>query len=34
LYLLVAHETGLPAVVGVLRDLPRDAADTAVIEIS
>lgn len=33
-YLLVADETGLPAVAGILRDLPRDAVGTAVIEIS
>jgi len=33
-YLLVADETGLPAVVGILRDLPRDAVGHAVIEIS
>lgn len=31
--LLVADETGLPAVVGILRDLPRDAVGTAIIEI-
>lgn len=33
-YLLVADETGLPAVVGILRDLPREAVGHAVIEIS
>lgn len=32
-YLLVADESGLPAVVGVLRDLPREAVGHAVIEI-
>lgn len=32
-YLLVADETGLPAIAGVLRDLPRDAVGHAVIEI-
>jgi NADPH-dependent ferric siderophore reductase len=31
--LLVADETGLPAVLGILRDLPRDARGTAFIEI-
>jgi len=31
--LLVADETGLPAVAGVLRDLPRDATGIAIIEI-
>lgn len=30
--LLVADETGLPAVAGVLRDLPRDAVGDAIIE--
>jgi NADPH-dependent ferric siderophore reductase len=33
-YLLVADETGLPAIAGVLRDMPRDAVGHAVIEIS
>jgi NADPH-dependent ferric siderophore reductase len=32
-YLLVADETGLPAVAGILRDMPRDAVGHAVIEI-
>lgn len=32
-YLLVADESGLPAVVGILRDMPRDAQGDAVIEI-
>lgn len=32
-YLLTADETGLPAVAGILRDLPRDAVGHAVIEI-
>lgn len=32
-HLLVADETGLPAVAGILRDLPRDAAGTAILEI-
>jgi NADPH-dependent ferric siderophore reductase len=32
-HLLVADETGLPAVAGILRDLPRDARGTALIEI-
>ena len=32
-HLLVADETGLPAVVGILRDLPRDATGAAYIEI-
>ena len=32
-YLLVADETGLPAVAGILRDLPRDAIGHAVIEL-
>ncbi|CAN5413883.1 siderophore-interacting protein [soil metagenome] len=31
--LLVADETGLPAVAGILRDLPRDAVGHAVIEL-
>jgi NADPH-dependent ferric siderophore reductase len=31
--LLVADESGLPAVAGVLRDLPRDATGHAVIEL-
>ena len=31
--LLVADETGMPAVVGILRDLPRDARGHAIIEI-
>ena len=31
--LLVTDETGLPAVAGILRDLPRDARGTAYIEI-
>ena len=31
--LLVADETGLPAVAGILRDLPRDATGHAVIEV-
>lgn len=30
--LLVADETGLPAVAGVLRDLPRDAVGVAIVE--
>jgi len=32
-HLLVTDETGLPAVAGILRDLPRDARGTAYIEI-
>jgi NADPH-dependent ferric siderophore reductase len=32
-YLLVADETGLPAVAGILRDLPRDARGLAIIEV-
>jgi NADPH-dependent ferric siderophore reductase len=32
-HVLVGDETGLPAVVGILRDLPRDALGTAFIEI-
>lgn len=32
-HLLVADESGLPAVAGVLRDLPRDARGIAVIEL-
>jgi len=32
-YLLATDETGLPAVAGILRDLPRDATGHAVIEI-
>lgn len=32
-HLLVADETGLPAVVAILRDLPRDARGVAYIEI-
>lgn len=32
-FLLVADETGLPAVSGILRDLPRDARGTAYIEV-
>lgn len=32
-HLLVTDETGLPAVAGILRDLPRDARGTALIEI-
>ena len=32
-FLLAADETGLPAVAGILRDLPRDARGSAVIEI-
>lgn len=32
-FLLVADETGLPAVVGILRDLPRSARGTAIIEV-
>lgn len=31
--LLVTDETGLPAVAGILRDLPRDKQGTAIIEI-
>ncbi|GAA2238992.1 siderophore-interacting protein [Herbiconiux moechotypicola] len=31
--LLVADETGLPAVAGILRDLPRDARGHAIIEL-
>lgn len=31
--LLVADETGLPAVAGILRDLPRDAVGDAIIEV-
>jgi len=33
-HVLVADETGLPAVAGILRDLPRDAVGTAFIEIA
>lgn len=33
-YLLVSDETGLPAVAGVLRDMPRDAIGNAVIEVA
>lgn len=33
-YLLVADETGLPAIAGILRDLPRDAVGHAVIELA
>ena len=32
-HLLVTDETGLPAVAGILRDLPRDARGTAIIEL-
>jgi len=32
-HVLVADETGLPAVAGILRDLPREAVGTAMIEI-
>ncbi len=32
-YLLVADESGLPAVAGVLRDLPRSAVGTALVEL-
>jgi NADPH-dependent ferric siderophore reductase len=32
-FLLVTDETGLPAVAGILRDLPRDARGSAFIEI-
>lgn len=32
-FLLVSDETGLPAVAGILRDLPRDARGSAFIEI-
>ena len=32
-HLLVSDETGLPAVAGILRDLPRDATGAAYIEI-
>lgn len=32
--LLVADESGLPAVAGILRDMPRDAAGHALIELS
>jgi NADPH-dependent ferric siderophore reductase len=32
-YLLVGDEAGLPAIVGILRDLPRDAVGHAIIEI-
>lgn len=32
-HLLVADETGLPAVRGILRDLPRDAVGRAVLEV-
>ena len=32
-HLLVTDETGLPAVAGILRDLPRDARGIAIIEI-
>lgn len=33
-YLLVSDETGLPAVAGILRDLPRTAVGHAVIEVT
>ena len=33
-YLLVSDETGLPAVAGALRDLPREAVGHAVIEVA
>lgn len=32
-YLLVSDETGLPALRGILRDLPPDAVGTAIIEV-
>lgn len=32
-YVLVADESGLPAVRGILRDLPSDAVGTAIIEV-
>jgi len=32
-HLLVGDETAMPAVLGILRDLPRDAAGTAIIEV-
>jgi NADPH-dependent ferric siderophore reductase len=32
-HLLVGDETALPAIVGILRDLPRDARGTALIEV-
>ena len=32
-HVLVGDETGLPAIAGILRDLPRDAVGTAFIEI-
>jgi len=32
-HLLVTDETGLPAVAGILRDLPRDARGSAIIEV-
>ena len=32
-HLLVTDETGLPAVAGILRDLPRDAKGSAIIEV-
>ncbi len=32
-YLLVADESGLPALRGILRDLPADAVGTAIIEV-
>ncbi|MFT4296413.1 MAG: siderophore-interacting protein [Micropruina sp.] len=32
-YLLVADESGLPAIRGILRDLPPDAVGTAIIEV-
>lgn len=32
-HLLIADESGLPAVAGVLRDMPRDAVGRAIIEI-
>ena len=32
-YVLVADESGLPAVRGILRDLPADAVGTAIIEV-
>lgn len=33
-HLLAADETGLPAVAGILRDLPRDARGLAIVEIA
>ena len=32
-YLLVADESGLPAILGILRDMPREAVGHAIIEI-